>query len=704
MRHMISRKLFLAAACLLLAAAPVHAGSLKGAKIDFVCSDSVFREPFIDMDKTIQVPVRCRYIHGGFSDGTRFSMYVPLKKEDFTGRFFQHVTPFPDSETASQPYPAEINPICFAISHGAYFLETNEGGKLDFSDPSAGRDASIGAYRANAACAELSRYIARMIFDCDRPFGYCFGGSGGAFRTVGSAEHTEGIWDGAVPYVMGSDNAIPNVFAARMYGLRVLRDKLDDIADAMLPGGSGDPYATLDVEQRQVLREVTNMGFPMKSWSGWRNMDVHGFVVLYQTLRRMDPSYFSEDFWHKPGYLGYDNPPSLQRDRLQTKAAVTRIVGRDEAERLGLVKPFSEAERGTADRAWAALGTDIKDKPAAYEISESVEMHTLGADLVISSCGERLQVAAVSGRYVVPADVNAPQLLTLLHPGDSVVLDNSDFLAVETYHRHQVPTPDYAGWDQFRCSGGTLMYPQRPFLVGPYITMGAAGCRFEGAIKCKVILCCSVWDREAFAWQGDWYRSKVRGHLGGGEEDNFRLWYTDRATHGDALAEDPTENVSYMSTVYQALLDVSDWVERGVAPSKSSDYRIEEGQVVLSDCGRSRGGLQPSVSALVGGSQRADAAPGEEVTVHVVAECPEGTGGIIKAEWSIDGKNYTLPVDLDGAVRSADGSRVEFDTVVRYDEPGTYFPTVRVFSGRTGEDDIPHTAISNLGKIRIVVR
>ena len=93
--------------------------NLKGAKLDFVCQDTVFKYPFIDVDKTIEKPARCRYIHGGFSDGTRFSLYMPLEKKDFTGRFFQYITPFPDSETAALNYPEAENPVGFSIRHGA---------------------------------------------------------------------------------------------------------------------------------------------------------------------------------------------------------------------------------------------------------------------------------------------------------------------------------------------------------------------------------------------------------------------------------------------------------------------------------------------------------------------------------------------------------------------------------------------------------
>ena len=73
------------------------------------------------------------------------------------------------------------------------------------------------------------------------------------------------------------------------------------------------------------------------------------------------------------------------------------------------------------------MGSDTPGQPLAYEIDHSLEMHTLGGDLIILKNGERLQVSRVEGNYVVLADVNAPQRLTYLHAGDSVQVDNSDF-------------------------------------------------------------------------------------------------------------------------------------------------------------------------------------------------------------------------------------------------------------------------------------
>ena len=702
----MNKRLFLALAAFFiltstcLSAAGVK--NLKGQKFDYVSPDSYFKNPFVDIDKTIEVPVKCRYIHGGFDDGTRFSFYFPLKKEDFTGRFFQYITPLPDSETSAQHYYA-ASPIGFSIAHGAYFIETNEGGAFNPGDTS--KDSSIGAYRANAACAEFSRYIAKLLYDCQRPYGYCFGGSGGAYRTTGGMEATEGVWDGSVPFVLGSPQAIPNVFGVRMYALRILRDKMDDIIDAMRPGGSGDPYTTLNTEERQVLKEATGMGFPIKSWYGWKHMDAHGFTVLYRSLIGMDLSYFREDFWNKPGYLGYDNPPSLQRDHLQEKAVVKRAVGQSEAERLGLVAPISEADKGSADRAWASLGTGFKEKPVAFEIDHPVEMHTLGGEMMLLSGkgeGQQLQLSGTKGAFVILASVNAPELLASVSEGDRVQIDNSDWLAFETYYRHQVPTRDFYVWDQFRSFNGIPVYPQRPMLIGPIITTSASGILPTGKIHGKMILCCSVWDREAFPWQGDWYRTKVTEHLGESTDESFRLWYTDRSTHGGE--DDPTEVVDYTTVLYQALLDVSDWVERGIAPSRSSDYRIEEAQVLLSEDGSTRGGVQPSVKVTVGGSEKAEIKTGQIVRMHVNIDVPKGTGTVVSAKWCMDGSGiFSKEVDLSSGVFSKDGEHLEFDTEVSFSEAGTYFPTVKVFSERHGDAQTPYTCIPNLGKMRVVV-
>src|SRR6202008_2772209 len=119
-----------------------------------------------------------------------------------------------------------------------------------------------------AAAAKFSRVVAAMpeVYGASisRPYGYLFGGSGGAYLTIASAEETIGIWDGFVPFVMGQPLSIPDSMSVRLHTKRVLdrRNKFPEVMDAIDAGGSGDPYATLDEEEAAAFREATRMGFP----------------------------------------------------------------------------------------------------------------------------------------------------------------------------------------------------------------------------------------------------------------------------------------------------------------------------------------------------------------------------------------------------------------------------------------------------------
>ena len=68
----------------------------------FVTQDTLFKEPYVDMDVWRNTPVRHRYVHGGFKGtNTRFSFYFP-SREKYQSHFFQYITPFPDDENLSQ--------------------------------------------------------------------------------------------------------------------------------------------------------------------------------------------------------------------------------------------------------------------------------------------------------------------------------------------------------------------------------------------------------------------------------------------------------------------------------------------------------------------------------------------------------------------------------------------------------------------------
>lgn len=671
-----------------------------------ISGDSLFLKPYIDVDEWRDSPVRHRYVHGGFKGtNTRFSFYFP-SKENYQGRFYQYITPVPDSETLSQGAEGEGDRIGFSIASGAYFVETNGGGQAASTMPGMG-DPSVGAYRANAASAQYSREVAAKMYGEHRPFGYSFGGSGGAFRTIGGLENTEGVWDGAVPYVIGSPMAIPNVFSIRMHAMRILKDKFPLITDALEPGGSGDMYAGLNEEEHQALAEATKMGFPPKAWFAYETMGIQAFPVLYQGMVMADPAYF-EEFWTKPGYYGFDHPESFEGYRIQHAAKISKIITKAEAMKMGLgVEAMAGQARGTADAAWQSLNEKEAAVPVAFQLdSQMPEMDFLGGDLIVKTgdaTGKKLALREIEGDVVI-IGVADPASIGQIKIGDEVKVDNSNFLAAQTYHRHQVPGKDFYVWDQFRDSIGNPIYPQRHRLLGPSFARGASGTVQTGKFKGKMIVVESLWDSEAFPWQADWYRSKVRENLGETTDENFRLWFTDHANHADIVNPgDPTHLVSYLGVLQQALRDLSAWVEKGIAPPASTSYKVVDGQVEVPANAEVRKGIQPVVSLFANGSARTEAKVGEVVSFSAVIDLPINTGMVISAEWDFEGLG-TFPVSSELTAENSKGTKTIIKTTYTFHKPGTYFVTLRATSQREGDAQTPYARIKNLGRVRVVVR
>lgn len=667
--------------------------------------DTLFQEPYIDKDEWRDAPVRHRYVHGGFKGtDTRFSFYFPVKKK-YQGRFYQYITPVPDSETLSQGAKGEEDKISFCISNGAYFIETNGGGK-DASVMAS--DKTIGAYRANAAAAVYSRIVAAKMYGSARIYGYLFGGSGGAYRTVGGIENTENVWDGAVPFVLGSPMAIPNVFSVRMHAMRVLKDKFSQIVDALEPGGSGDMYAGLNDEERQALKEATLMGFPAKSWFGYKTMGIHAFAVLYQGMTMADPKYF-KDFWTVPGYLGANPPASLLKARIQKTSTIRTAITADQATKLGLnIGIVPGQSRGTADAAWQSMDGKKVETPVAFQLSDILpDIDFLGGDLIIKSgkaAGKKVALREIAGDKIILGIAEA-QVISEIKPGDTIQVDNSNFLAAQTYYRHQVPeSREYYVWDQFRGTDGEPIYPQRRIQLGPLFTRGASGTLPTGKFKGKMIVIESMWDREAFPWQADWYYSRVKENLGNNTDNNFRLWYVDHALHGDFTnQEDPTHTISYLGILQQALLDLSTWVEKGVPPAATTNYKVVDGQVIVPQIALERKGIQPVVNLKANGSNRTEITAGESVTFTAVVDIPLNTGKLVAAQWDFEGTG-TFPIVVQLTKTNASGSQIQIKTTYTFSKPGTYFPTLRAVSQRDGDSKTAFTRIQNLERVRVVVK
>lgn len=652
-----------------------------------------FEAPYVDIDEERELPARHRYVHGGFEGtDTRFSIYFP-PADDYDGRFFQHITPLPDSENLAQTAVGREDKISFAFSSGAYFVETNGGGQ-DPSPPEQDRDSSISAYRASAAAAGYSRILAAEIYGKHRPFGYAYGGSGGGFRTIGGAENTTGVWDGFVPYVIGSPMALPSVFTVRMHAQRVLREKFDVIDDAYDVGGSGNPALELGREEQDALTEVSKMGFPPRSWFGHRTMGSHAFGALFAGLLTMDPEYFTK-FWTTPGYLGADPEASVHRDRLQWTTEVAELI-------RGGTTLRNHGPRGGVDQAFQSPQT-AQGQPTAVRLSSNAPINTQNAELVVTSGpakGTRIFLDHVEADLATIGNPGAGSSLDALHPGDTVEIDNTNILAAQTYHRHQVPGPEYAVWDQYRNLDGSPSYPQRPFLLGPVLAKGASGTVQTGKFEGKMIVVACLLDREAFPWQADWYASKVREHLGEQIDDHFRLWYVDHGLHGDSGTEEehPTRSVPYIGTLHEALRQLAAWVEKDEAPAAGTSYKVEDGQVIVPLSAAERGGVQPVAKLTANSRSHTEVSPGATVLLMLTAATPPRSGEIVTVEWDLDGDGI-----YDTAVTIQPAARIYLTQTARFTRPGTYFITARVTAQGEGKASSPWARIENLARARIVV-
>jgi hypothetical protein len=219
-------------------------------------------------------------------------MYFP-EETRYQKRFFHGLLPIPGSEHAATT-GTFVGCIEFAIASGGYLVESNLG---RFRRALRGEDSTVAGYRASAAVAIYSRALAAAMYGEHRPYGYVFGGSGGAIRTMVCIENGHDLWDGAVPYIHGTPMSMPSMFSVQAHAFRVVHDKIAQIADAVEPGGSGDMFAGLNDEERDALTEVTRMGFPPQAWFDAERIRLQYTTVgggLFDHMLTWDPTYFDD--------------------------------------------------------------------------------------------------------------------------------------------------------------------------------------------------------------------------------------------------------------------------------------------------------------------------------------------------------------------------------------------------------------------------
>jgi hypothetical protein len=173
-------------------------------------------------------------------------------------------------------------------------------------------------------------------------------------------------------------------------------------------------------------------------------------------------------------------------------------------------------------------------------------------------------------------------------------------------------------------------------LLGPLFTQAASGVLPKGKFKGRVILLGSLWDSEAFPWQQDWYRSKVKENFGDSADDHFRIWYTDHANHGDYVLPEIRITFKLSWCTAAGLTRFKCMGGKGIAPPENTNYKIIDGQVVLPLNAAERKGIQPTVTAIANDSESTEVDINKSVVFTAVIDLPPNTGKIVSAAWDFE--------------------------------------------------------------------
>jgi hypothetical protein len=672
--------------------------SLVGRHPDYACVEQGFGAAFIDVDEWRDAPRRHRYVHGGFEDThTLFSMYLP-PAESFGGRVVKHLEGGSGGHETLLMLDIGLGSnwmFDFAFDEfGAILMESNQG---HHHDEGLGFHNDVWLFGASAECARFAQWLAPLLYDTPVHHTYVFGASGGGHRSYQCLLHRGDVFDGGVPEVCGV-NPGP-YWSVQALAIDLLGDQLRDVADRCDAGG-GDPFEGLSFEQREAVADLFRMGYPKAAMNQMQTMAAP--FTLYNT-REYNPGYFA-DFWNKRGYLGHDDPDRLARRRVKRRATVTEVVSVEEM-LGGSPAGMQMMMAGAAPQATAAVKLDVDDPDRLYMSWITVATgEAAGRELVAMSI--------LPGGHIMPFLQESPEMFEGVRPGDEVELDNSDWLAFTHLYKHSVEwnvpglhaeqgVPDE--YDDFAFDGVPIHEQTSEVLydlneLRPFTSK-------------MIVLACSL---DCMIWPT--FISPLHRHLRLTQEeradDTLRLWWVENATHGPpemmgmmgaAGVMDPrvwrTRLVDYAGPARQALLDVAKWVEEGVTPPSDTAYSFSRNQQLqLSPDAGARGGIQPVVSLVVNGGERADVKVGESFHLVGTATQPPGTGRIAVAEVDF-ASDDTWPYQ--GRIDGGASEHVEIDVTHAFDAPGVYFPSFRVRAWR--DDDHSVVPIQNLARVRVVV-
>jgi hypothetical protein len=678
-------------------------------------TDDFFGRPYIDEDEWRESPVPHRYVHGGFEGTTtRFAFCFP-PAERYQGRLYQPLegANAGHENVASGPLGMVTGGPEMIFGLGGYLVESNMGHIGDVKDPKAGDDPTVYGWRAAAESARFSKHLAAQVFGSAPRYSYVYGGSGGARRSPLCLAYAPDVWDAALPFMgdaadgeHGDWNRLregAGHFATMFNVQRVLGDKLADVIDAMAPGGSGDPFETLDSHQRDELAALYRLGYPRgdEFMIGQPMGQLWLWTSMAERIASEDP-YFTA-FWHEPGHIGHDQPELLRDDLMHAEIKVKRVLSAADLNK----DPELDRPEMAGLKAMAVIMASMSglaDTPIAVQLEEAPKGYLLGAGVRVldgDAAGRQLYcLQGVGDVLFCDGEGEASnRRFEGVRAGDTVLLDNRDFLAYCYYARHHLHrTPEY---DFLRLGGHPVHKQYQEPEMSPFMGTVHTG-RFDG----KMLWVHHTHDSSLWPSQGIGMKNNVERERGAeAARDHFRLRWTQNAEHVPPFmaASAPgrantTWLIDYLPVIEQSLADLTAWVEEGTEPAETA-FSMVDGQILLPATAAERGGIQPVVVVTANGAARAEVAAGEEVTLAVRAEVPAGAGTVISVKWDFDGTGtYPVTTEVDGTQ-----PLVTLTTTHRYERPGTFFATALVESHRDGKVDARNRRIPNLASARVVV-
>ena len=679
-------------------------------------TDDFFGAPWIDVDEWREAPSPHRHVHGGFEGtDTRFTFYFP-PAEGYHGRMYQPLegANAGHEDSFGNEHGNMLGGLPLIVRLGGYMVESNMGHIGDVLDPKAGDDVTIYAFRAAAESGRFSKYVATQVYGQAPHHSYVWGGSGGGRRSPGCLEYCPDVWDGALPF-MGGGGVAPkgvlslppaggNNFSSMFNVQRVLDDKIADVVDAVAPGGSGDPFATLDTQQREELTNLYRHGYPRGD--EWIISQPTGVAWLWCNIAdrlQIDRADYFEAFWTKPGYAGHDEP-GLATQVIEQTATVSRVLtAQDFVDDPALQAPMYDRLR---PRAVMLAGTRGFDLPIAIEVKDVGPGYRFGMGIKVvsgSAAGRSLYCHYHAGDLMVGEGSGEHSNLrfTGVLPGDEVRLDNRALLAYCYLYRHDIsdgPMGDFLRVD------GQPMYPQHRASGGGSPFMGIPYC---GDYAGKLLWVhhthdASLWPSAAMSYPQAVLQSQGEEGLA----ERFRMRWSENAEHvpADFVPDSPgraasTTLIDYRPIIEQSLADLARWVEDGIEPAGTT-FEFGDGKVTLPPTAAERGGIQPVVRVSANGGQRTEVRVGEEVQLEVHAEAPPEGGTIVAAQWDFDGSG-TYPFHHDGI--DGTSKSVTLTTSHTFDRPGTFFVTALVQSHVDGDVRAEHRRLPNLASARVIV-